>query len=181
MAGGVPESELDGLSRYWAVFSGLRETLFANGGTSYAQLQVENPAETIAAHKSVKAFVKSMRDVLADLPDFLDGELVGRMMQLSVATEENVLAEALLTRKRCRRVLRKSRKRFSPVGASRSRMFCRGSSPRWGRAPARPCCARDCPRTTARDTPSTLLRPVRGCHSGRRAPARPCCAAAPGT
>lgn len=98
MAGGVPESELDGLSRYWDVFKGLRETLFANGGTPYAQLQAENPAETIAAHKSVNAFVKVVKNALADLPDFLDGELIGRMMKLSVATEEDVLAEAIFDR-----------------------------------------------------------------------------------
>lgn len=98
MAGGVPESELDGLSRYWNVFKGLRETLFANGGTPYAQRLTENPSEALATHKSVKAFAKAVKNVLTDLPDLLEGELIGRMMKLSVATEEDVLAEAIFNR-----------------------------------------------------------------------------------
>lgn len=98
MAGGVPESEIDSLNAYWEVFCGLRETLFTNGGTPYAQLQTANLTDTIQSHESVLSFVQIVKDALKDLPDFLEDELIGRMMELSATSEEDILAEEFFTR-----------------------------------------------------------------------------------
>ena len=55
MFGGIPAAELDELSAYWAAFPALRGELFAENGTPYAAVAVDD----------IKAAIQNSRDVVA--------------------------------------------------------------------------------------------------------------------
>ena len=91
MFGGVPNHEIDLLNRFWAEFPQLRSELFSTDGTPYSALAVEKITEAISGSSDVKAFVDSYQSAFADFDAYLDNELIGNMLTLSVPlTEENI-------------------------------------------------------------------------------------------
>lgn len=93
MFGGIPNSEIDLLKDYWLAFPNLRTALFTNDGTPYSALAVEDIKQAIGDSEDVKAFIAAYEAAFADFDSYLDSELIGRMMDLSISQEESVLAE----------------------------------------------------------------------------------------
>jgi len=59
MFGGIPVKEIDELNKYWDALPGLKETIFSNISTDYAELKADELKHTITNHLSVKTFVDS--------------------------------------------------------------------------------------------------------------------------
>ena len=57
MFGGIPNTEIDALSTYWAAFPTLRAELFAGNDTPYSALSAENVKETIVDNTDVQHFI----------------------------------------------------------------------------------------------------------------------------
>ncbi|MDF2800390.1 MAG: putative type restriction enzymeP protein [Anaerocolumna sp.] len=98
MFGGIPNSEIELLKDYWLAFPQLRNALFSNDGTPYSVLAVENIKDAIEGSEDVKAFVAAYHAAFADFNDYLDGELIGKMLELSISQEEAVITENIFNR-----------------------------------------------------------------------------------
>lgn len=98
MFGGIPVSELDALADFWEAFPGLRATLFADNGTPYVALQVDDLAEAIREHAEVRRYGESFHATFADFTPWLRGELIERMLTLQIPRQEAVISDSLFAR-----------------------------------------------------------------------------------
>lgn len=98
MFGGIPVSELDTLADFWKAFPSLRATLFADNGTPYVALQVDDLAEAIREHAEVRRYGESFSATFADFTPWLRGELIEQMLTLQVPRQEAVISDALFSR-----------------------------------------------------------------------------------
>ena len=98
MFGGIPKQDIDALNKYWNVFPGLRQRLFAEENGHSAKLAVRDVREAVNADSGVSAYIQRYREVFTDYPSYLRGELVGNAVNVSIAAEEEVLANDLLHR-----------------------------------------------------------------------------------
>ena len=98
MFGGIPKQDIDALGKYWNVFPGLRQRLFAEENGHSARLAVQDVREAVNADSGVSAYIQRYREVFTDYPAYLRDELVGNVANVSIAAEEEVLAHDLLHR-----------------------------------------------------------------------------------
>ena len=98
MFGGIPVKEIDELNKYWDALPGLKETIFSNISTDYAELKADELKHTITNHLSVKTFVDSFNQSFAGFDDFLKNELLTNTESVKVNTEEPILSEAIFSR-----------------------------------------------------------------------------------
>lgn len=98
MFGGIPNHEIDLLNRYWSGFPQLRNTLFSADGTPYSSLTVEKIREVINDSADVQAFIVSYQSAFADFDSYLDDELIGNIMTLSVPQTEEIITSNVFDR-----------------------------------------------------------------------------------
>ncbi len=98
MFGGIPNHEIDLLNRYWAEFPQLRNTLFSADGTPYSSLTVEKIREVINDSADVQAFIASYQSAFAGFDSYLDDELIGNIMTLSVPQTEEIITSNVFDR-----------------------------------------------------------------------------------
>ena len=98
MFGGIPNAEIELLKDYWLAFPKLREVLFSSDGTPYSTLAVENIQEAIESSDDVKSFMGAFDAAFSNFPDFLDEELIGKMMELPVSQEEDIITKNIFIR-----------------------------------------------------------------------------------
>ena len=98
MFGGIPSHEIDLLEQYWTAFPQLRSVLFAADETPYSTLAVENIKEAIEGSADVQAFVVAHQSAFADFDTYLDGELIGKMMDLNVSKAEDIITQNIFDR-----------------------------------------------------------------------------------
>ena len=98
MFGGIPVKEIDELNKYWDALPGLKETIFSNISTDYAELKADELKHTITNHLSVKTFVDSYNQSFAGFDDFLKNELLTNTESVKVNSEEPILSEAIFSR-----------------------------------------------------------------------------------
>lgn len=98
MFGGIPNSEIELLQDYWLAFPQLRNSLFSNDGTPYSTLAAENIKATIDGCDDVKAFIADFCAAFSDFDAYLDGELIGKMQELSISQEEITISENIFGR-----------------------------------------------------------------------------------
>lgn len=66
MFGGIPNSELALLNKYWKTFDGLQQELFIEKGTEHVELKSDNIKEVIKNNKAVNEFIQKYQDRFAD-------------------------------------------------------------------------------------------------------------------
>ena len=98
MFGGIPVKEIDELNKYWDALPGLKETVFSNISTDYAELKADGLKHTITNHLSVKTFVDSFDQSFAGFDDFLKNELLTNTESVKVNSEEPILSAAIFSR-----------------------------------------------------------------------------------
>ena len=71
LQGGIPVSDVDSLERYWAIFPGLRHSLFKENRPGYLDLSVEKSAikTTVHEHREFVAFIADMNAHFAEWRD----------------------------------------------------------------------------------------------------------------
>ena len=103
MFGGIPQSEIDTLSKYWKEFPSLKDSLFFFDEHGYAHLR-ENPnfqtdvAKSISENKDVQAFRERYNSAFADYHDYLYRNLVQAMFNCNVQQQHEALAADLFAR-----------------------------------------------------------------------------------
>ncbi len=98
MFGGIPEKEIELLKDYWLAFPDLRKALFKNDGTPYSTLAIENIKAAIEDSGDVKEFVTNWNTAFANMDSYLEGELIGKMMELTISKEETEIADNIFER-----------------------------------------------------------------------------------
>lgn len=98
MFGGIPESELAQLERYWEAFTGLKETLFASDNGAYCHLNVDNIQTAVMGHSSVATFIAGFNAAFGNFNEFLFHELIDGMQTLNISKEVMVLSDDIFKR-----------------------------------------------------------------------------------
>ncbi|OEY04416.1 type I restriction-modification system subunit M [Corynebacterium sp. BCW_4722] len=77
MFGGVPNTEIDALGRYWAALPGLRNGLFERVSDTHSRVKVDDVAATVAGHPAVAAF----RQRFAEKLDGFDRDAISLLLE----------------------------------------------------------------------------------------------------
>lgn len=98
MFGGIPNTEIDALAKYWTAFPSLRAQLFSNDGTPFSSLSAEDVKQTIANNADVKSFVNSFNSAFATLPVYLKEELIDKMETVKLTQKEKHISDNIFNR-----------------------------------------------------------------------------------
>ena len=98
MFGGIPKTEIAAFEDYWTTFEGLKHILFAENGTPYAVLAVDDIEKTIGENDAVVGFKESYERAFSDFAALLKSELIDRWESINIDKEESVISEAIFAR-----------------------------------------------------------------------------------
>ena len=98
MMGGIPNSEIDALEKYWKAFPNLKEQLFAGNDTPYSELKHSEVKSVIETSKDVKGFIGHFNTAFADMENFLVDRLIRNMSSVQPVKEENEIGDNIFDR-----------------------------------------------------------------------------------
>lgn len=96
IAGGIPDSEIEMLRDYWAVFPELRKDLFISDSTPYSKLAVkeEEIADFIICHNDVQRYTELFNKNFSMFRHYLITELISKLKENNISvTEEEISNE----------------------------------------------------------------------------------------
>lgn len=96
IAGGIPDSEIEMLRDYWAVFPELRKDLFISDSTPYSKLTVkeEEIADFIISHNDVQQYTELFNKNFGMFRNYLITELISKLKENNISvTEEKISNE----------------------------------------------------------------------------------------
>lgn len=95
--GGMPESEVAQLQKYWEAFPTLKASLLHKQGVTYV-LRDENLQQLSDADVSVQEFCAKYKERMVSLPEYLKERLFGNIAAINVSQEEDTIAHNLFER-----------------------------------------------------------------------------------
>lgn len=98
LMGGIPNSEIDELQRYWQAFPSLRESLFMSNGTPYSSLRCENVKKIIVENEDIKVFKNNFANCFMDFEDLLKERLIQNMESLQAGKEKEEIGNQIFKR-----------------------------------------------------------------------------------
>lgn len=98
MMGGIPNVEIENLSKYWNALPGLREKLFASDETPYAVLAIEDVKNAVLESEEVRKFTKVYSDAFCGFEEYLYNRLISNMENVQPVKEENELGNNIFER-----------------------------------------------------------------------------------
>ena len=100
MLGGIPNSEIADLHRYWQAFPQLHNTLFTPKSTAYSELAIAKQAvnASISDHLQVVEFVASYNQAFNGFDDYLNTTLIQGWVSVNRNQQEAQLSTELFTR-----------------------------------------------------------------------------------
>lgn len=96
IAGEIPDSEIEMLRDYWAVFPELRKDLFISDSTPYSKLTVkeEEIADFIISHNDVQRYTELFNKNFSMFRNYLITELISKLKENNISvTEEEISNE----------------------------------------------------------------------------------------
>lgn len=101
MFGGIPNSEIDDLQRYWDALPSLRNDLFVpETNKPYSQLRSEETKSVIENNKDVKAFKKQFDEAFNGFADSMHKRLIDKVMSVHELTAQDEIALDIFNRLR---------------------------------------------------------------------------------
>lgn len=100
LMGGIPNSEIDELQRYWQAFPSLRESLFMSNGTPYSSLRCEDVKKIIVENEDIKVFKNNFANCFMDFEDLLKERLIQNMESLQAGKEKEEIGNQIFKRLR---------------------------------------------------------------------------------
>ena len=101
MFGGIPNSEIDDLQRYWDALPSLRNDLFVpETNKPYSQLRSEETKSVIENNKDVKAFKKQFDEAFNGFADSMHKRLIDNVMSVHELTAQDEIALDIFNRLR---------------------------------------------------------------------------------
>lgn len=98
MMGGIPNTEIEGLSKYWTAFPGLKDKLFISNETPYSTIRNEHVKSIITENNDVKKFIEQFNVAFADFERFLNNRLIQNMNLVQPVKEENEIGNNIFDR-----------------------------------------------------------------------------------
>ena len=98
LMGGIPNSEIDELQRYWQAFPSLRESLFMSNGTPYSSLRCEDVKKIIVENEDIKVFKNNFANCFMDFEDLLKERLIQNMESLQAGKEKEEIGNQIFKR-----------------------------------------------------------------------------------
>ncbi len=100
MLGGIPVSEIKQFDTYWQAFPALKQALFNNTSSHYAELAIASDEikHSITHHPEVKSFAQSYVNAFSDFASYLKTELITQWQTIKITQHEQVLSHALFDR-----------------------------------------------------------------------------------
>lgn len=98
MFGGVPEVEVDGLSRFWEAFPSLRQNLFVPQSEGYVSPASDDVRSLIESHSDVLQFSSAFDSAFADFGELLRKKLVDSWESVNVSKGEESLGDEIFSR-----------------------------------------------------------------------------------
>ena len=98
LMGGIPNSEIDKLQRYWQAFPSLRESLFMSNGTPYSSLRCEDVKKIIVENEDIKVFKNNFANCFMDFEDLLKERLIQNMESLQAGKEKEEIGNQIFKR-----------------------------------------------------------------------------------
>ena len=99
MFGGIPNSEIDGLQRYWDTFPSLREELFVSDADKpYSRLKTEDAQSVIELNAGVKAFRQRFAQAFNGFADSVHHRLIVQVATANPQKEQDAISDDIFTR-----------------------------------------------------------------------------------
>lgn len=99
MFGGIPETEIDGLNRYWEIFPSLRSQLFVKDGEKpYCSLAVEEISATIANNTDVINFKTHFEEAFSTFREMMKIRLIDHVEDVSEMAETDHISDDIMHR-----------------------------------------------------------------------------------
>lgn len=98
LMGGIPNSEIDELQRYWQAFPSLRESLFMSNGTPYSSLRCEDVKKIIVENEDIKVLKNNFANCFMDFEDLLKERLIQNMESLQAGKEKEEIGNQIFKR-----------------------------------------------------------------------------------
>ena len=95
MFGGIPNSEIDMLKKYWDTFPTLKNELFKEKDIPYSELIDENIEEKISNNKDVKKYIEEYKKEFKEFNKYLKEELIDQNQTLNIYKEKEKITETI--------------------------------------------------------------------------------------
>lgn len=93
MYGGIPETELNQLDKYWKTFPTLKQELFTSDG-KHAHIKADDVKKVITENKDVRAYLEEYKNTFADFGDKLSNLLINHATDVSpIKAEDTIIAD----------------------------------------------------------------------------------------
>lgn len=98
MFGGIPNKEIDELSKFWEAFPSLRDDLFSKTDAAYSEMKHDDVKEFISEHRDVKEFINSFNASFGNFDAFLKQELLSNIMSVKISKTQALLSDDIFKR-----------------------------------------------------------------------------------
>jgi type I restriction enzyme M protein len=98
MNGGIPNSEIDELNKYWTLFPTLKSKLFIPLNDKYSKLTDKDLNEVISNDESVKKYREEFNKTFNNFDKYLVDRLINNMSDLTISSEKQVITDELFSR-----------------------------------------------------------------------------------
>ncbi len=98
MLGGIPNNEINELSKYWDAFPTLKNELFASVSSNFSKLAIEDVKSTISNNKDVVTFDTQYKEKFSDFGSYLNDLLVKGYESINVNKAEEIIASNIFDR-----------------------------------------------------------------------------------
>jgi len=98
MFGGIPESDLAMLNKYWQAFPSLKSQLFDVNNDGYSHLKTNEAKQVIEGNADVQQFAKQYNDAFSSFASYLEDTLITPMASLNIQQTQNAISDELFHR-----------------------------------------------------------------------------------
>lgn len=98
MFGGIPNSEIDEMNRYWKVFPNLRKNIFRNGKTPYSELISTDINDVVNNNEEFKCFIIEFNEAFANFESYLNDRLINKISEVERSKEQQIISSDIFRR-----------------------------------------------------------------------------------
>lgn len=98
MFGGIPNSEIDEMNRYWKVFPNLKKNIFRNGKTPYSELISTDINDVVNNNEEFKCFIIEFNEAFANFESYLNDRLINKISEVERSKEQQIISSDIFRR-----------------------------------------------------------------------------------
>lgn len=98
MLGGIPNNEINELSKYWDAFPTLKNELFTSISTNFSELSVEDVKTTISNNKDIIFFDNQFKEKFSGFDSYLNELLIKGYDDINISKAEDIISSNIFER-----------------------------------------------------------------------------------